>query len=190
MPAHHSQGRKLLRTAARRKTRLCRFFLSESGCTNGSSCAFAHGAEELQALLWGKDAASTCSISDDSTSMCSEETSLESLGSSDTTCEVMGPSLRQCWADVEDGGEQEDDEWQSMWAPQPQPEMRELPMASARHPCLPPGMHSVAIGQTTASKTERRECAAAMASAKRATLTGAVLEGLLQQAQGPHLYQD
>lgn len=60
--------------------------------------------------------------------------------------------------------------------------MRELPVA----PVL-----SKASGEVTkTSKTERREVAAAAARAKRAALTGAVLEGLLRQAQLPFTYQE
>jgi len=161
-----------------RKTRFCRFFQTEEGCANGASCAFAHGAEEIQPSALAKD-----SNSDDSTSVCSEETSLGSVSSTDVAslCEVSPPSARQCWADAEDD---EDDEWQSMWAPPSQPEMHQLSIAAS----LPP--RNLPAGAKAMSKTERRELAATTINAKRAALTNAVLEGLLRQAQAPYVYEE
>lgn len=185
MPAHHSQARKINRAAIQRKTRFCRFFLSEEGCQNGASCAFAHGAEEIQTSPLAKDIASY--ISDDSTSVCSEETSLASVWSAETTsqCEASPQSSRQCWADAND---EEDNEWQLMWAPCPQPEMRELSIAAVL-PRMPSGARSATITKAP-SKAARREVGAAAAKAKRDALAAAVLEGLLRQAQGPYLYED
>jgi len=182
MPAHHGQARKLNRAAVQRKTRFCRFFQTEEGCANGASCAFAHGAEEIQISVLAKDSASNCSNSDDSTSVCSEETSLGSVSSIDVAslCEVSPPSSRQCWADADDD---EDAEWKSMWAPPAQPEMHQLSLAAH----LPARIPAVA---KTASKTERRELAATTIKAKRAALTNAVLEGLLRQAQAPYVYEE
>jgi len=182
MPAHHSQARKLNRAAMQHKTRFCRFFQTEEGCANGASCAFAHGVEELQISDLAKDGASTCSTSDDSTSVCSEETSLGSVTSTDVAslCEVLPPSSRQCWADADDD---EDNEWQSMWAPPPQPELHQLSLAAH----LPANIEAVA---TKVSKAERRELAATTIKAKRAALTNAVLEGLLRQAQAPYVYEE
>jgi len=183
MPAHHSQARKLNRAAMQRKTRFCRFFLTEEGCANGASCAFAHGAEELQPGALAPDSASNCCNSDDSTSVCSEETSLGSVSSTDVAslCEVSPPSSRQCWADADDD---EDDVWQSMWAPPSRPEMHQLSIA----PRLPPS--NLAAVAKTLSKTERRELAATTIKAKRDALTNAVLEGLLRQAQAPYVYEE
>lgn len=181
MPAHHSQARKLNRAAMQHKTRFCRFFQTEEGCANGASCAFAHGTDELQLSTVSKDSAS-CN-SDDSTSVCSEETSLGSVSSTDVAslCEVLPPSSRRCWADADDD---EDDEWQSMWAPPSQPEMHQLSIAAH----LPPS--SIPAVAKTPSKTERRELAATTIKAKRAALTNAVLEGLLRQAQAPYVYEE
>jgi hypothetical protein len=184
MPAHHSQARKLKWASIQHKTRFCRFFLSEEGCKNGTSCAFAHSAEEIQSSPLAKDIASNCSTSDDSTSVCSEETSLASVSSAETTSsyEASPQSSRQCWADVKD--EDGIDEWQSMLAPCPQPVMREFSIAPV-HTHAPPQVTTKAT-----SKAERRELGAAAAKAKRAALTEAVLEGLLRQAQGPYVYED
>jgi len=111
---------------------------------------------------------------------------LASVCSAETASSCEAPSSRQCWADVRD--DEDDNKWQSMWAPCPQPVMRELSIAPM-HTHTPSGVHSAAITKT-ASKAERRELAAAASRAKRASLTGAVLEGLLRQAQGPYLYED
>jgi len=166
-----------------RKTRFCRFFATDEGCQNGSSCAFAHNAEELQASILSTDIASS-SCSDDSTSVCSEETSLASIWTSET-CDVLPQLTGQSWADVTDN---EDDEWPSMWAPDSKPVMRELSIAPVHAP-MPLGVRSVA-STNAASKAEHREQCAAAAKAKRAALTEAVLEGLLRQAQSPYVYQD
>lgn len=102
-------------------------------------------------------------------------------GETASLCGVSAPSSRQCWADFED---EDNDEWQSMWAPPSQPEMRELSIVS-----LPPSKPS-AEATITASKAERREFATASAKAKRTVLIDAVLEGLLRQAQAPYLYHE
>lgn len=183
MPAHHSQARKLHRAAMQHKTRFCRAFLAEGACANGASCPFAHGAEELQSSSLAKDTASNCFNADDSTSVCSEDMSLSSVCSTADTaslCGVSHLSARQNWADVDDD---DDDEWRSMWAPPSQPKMHELSIAS--HLLSKPAEVSKA-----ALKAMRREQAAAAAQAKRAMLTGAVLEGLLRLAQSPDVYQD
>lgn len=75
-----------------------------------------------------------------------------------------------------------------MWVPPSQPEMREFFIASH----LSPSNSSLEATKTTskAERRERRELAAATARAKRAMLTGAVLEGLLRQAQSPYMYED
>lgn len=136
----------------------------------GASCAFAHSAEELKSSPSTKDLVSNCS--DDSTSVCSEETSLGGVWSS-----------RPCWADADDD---DDDEWQSMWVSSSQSEMHELSMVPQQLDAVP----SSAPMTKAPSKAERRELAAAVTKAKRAALTSAVLEGLLRQAQAPHVYQD
>lgn len=180
MPAHHSQARKLHRATMQRKTRFCRFFLTEEGCANGASCSFAHGAEELHSFSLAKDSASNCSNTDDSTSVCSEDV-CSSVCSADTASLNGGSSSsRQCWADVDD----DDDEQESKWTPPSQPKMCELSIASQLPPSNPAEVTKATL------KAERREQAAAAARAKRAMLTGAVLEGLLRQAQSPYLYQD
>lgn len=187
MPAHHSQIRKLQRAARQQKTRLCRFFNTEEGCANGASCSFAHGAEEFRLPPLAKDVAFDCSSTDDSTSVCSEETSVASLCSSvqstgtASSCGVSPFSARQCWADVDE----DDDDWQSVWAPQPEPKMHKRSIPSSN---LPPS-DLVELNKRTV-KTQHREQAAEAARAKRAMLTGAVLEGLLRQAQMPYVYED
>jgi len=183
MPAHHGQARKLNRASIQHKTRLCRFYTTEEGCANGASCAFAHGAEEFRASPLAKDVASNCS-SDDTTSVCSEEMSAESVCSSvqstSTASSCGALSSRQCWADVDDDN---DDEWRSIWAP-PQPKVHERLTASNLPLSEQPELDKRTL------KTKRSEQAAEAARAKRAMLTGAVLEGLLRQAQMPYVYED
>lgn len=183
MLVHQSYAQKFNRAAIQRKTKFCRFFLTEEGCKNGVSCAFVHNTEEFYSSPLTKNIAGNFSFSDDSTSVCSEETSLASVWSAETASqlETLPQPLRQCWADLRD---EEDGNWQSMWAPGPQPEM-----AEPTKPGTISGGHSAAMTKA-AVKAERREAAAAAAKAKREALTGAVLEGLLRQAQGPYVYQD
>jgi len=165
------------------KTRFCRFFLTEEGCANGASCSFAHGADEFRFSPLSKDAASNCS-SDDSTSVCSEEMSVASVCSSvqstgaGSSCGVSLLSARQCWADVDDD---DDNEWQSIWAPSSQPQTESD---------LPPLQSEQAELNKRTLKSQHREQAAEAARAKRAMLTGSVLEGLLRQAQMPYVYED
>lgn len=177
MPAHRSQARKFSQADMRRKTRFCRFFQTEEGCANGASCAFAHGATELQCFA---SATGSGSNGDDSTAkVCAAET----LGraSAAPAASSSPPSSRECWADA-DGDE--DDEWKSMWAPPSQPEMRHFQMAAHSLSSSSPAVAK------TASKKERRELEAKAIQAKRAALTNSVLEGLLRQAQAPYVYKE
>jgi len=66
-----------------------------------------------------------------------------------------------------------------MWAGSSQPESAsDLPLSEQAE------LHK------RAQKHQHREQAAETARAKRAMLTGAVLEGLLRQAQMPYVYED
>lgn len=187
MPSHHSQAGKHNRAVVLRKTRYCRYFFTEEGCKNSASCAFAHSAEEIQTSPLFRDIPSAYSFSEDSTSVCSEETSLSSVWSAET----LPQYVRQCWADAKD---EEDDKCKSLWAPGGQPDVRTLSKVRTLSiatliPPTPAGAQSAAITKAAAT-AGRREAAAAAAKAKRAALAGAVLEGLLRQAQGPDVYQD
>lgn len=184
MPASLNQTRKLDCTA------LCQFAFTEAGCANSAVYGLAPSPEGVRASpeREAKYPSGDCSCSDDSTSVCSEETCSATIGSTETAslCDVMAPTSRLCWADARD--DEEDDEWQPIWAPCPQPVKCELPVTPAQHHAAP-GTPSRTITKA-ALKAERRKLAAAAAEAKRAALTCAVLEGLLRQARGPDVYED
>lgn len=193
MPAHHSNARKLNKAAARRKTRFCRYFLTEEGCTNGDSCPFAHNKDELVEVAGvmtettGNFGLNSCSFSDDSTSICSDESCPLSLDSS-SVCDSMDATfVRPRWADVRD---EEDSELQSTWAPyQQQPVMREFSMAPIQS-YTPPSACPPELHLAKRERREKRENVMSAANARRAALADAVLGQLLRQAQGPDVYQD
>jgi len=196
MPAHHSHTRKLIKAAARQKTRFCRFFLTEEGCANGGSCKFAHSQEELVVA----DAApkfksefgyGTCGFSDDSTSICSDETFSMSVETSSICDSMDAPLARPRWADVTD---EDDDELHYTWAPcQPLPIMREFsmaPMQSQQPPNVCAPKMAATSRLTKREKRATRENIVSEVNARRAALADAVLGQLLRQAQGPEVYED